>query len=139
DPWPHPGRLGRGVRRVGRVRGAGDPDERGLPPPTPRRPRHLRGPGRDDPAGTRSAVFTHVADADVAPTRPGRSAHPRSPDRLGHRRRRGAPRVRGGGAAMTAEHVDVLLIGAGLSGIGAAAHLTRTLPRTSYVVLEARE
>ena len=38
-----------------------------------------------------------------------------------------------------AEHVDVLIIGAGLSGIGAAAHLTRELPRTSYVVLEARE
>jgi monooxygenase len=37
------------------------------------------------------------------------------------------------------EHVDVLIIGAGLSGIGAAAHLTRARPRTSYVVLEARE
>ncbi len=37
------------------------------------------------------------------------------------------------------EHVDVLIIGAGLSGIGAAAHLSRSLPRTSYVVLEARE
>jgi cation diffusion facilitator CzcD-associated flavoprotein CzcO len=36
------------------------------------------------------------------------------------------------------ESVDVLIIGAGLSGIGAAAHLTRELPRTSYVVLEAR-
>jgi monooxygenase len=35
-------------------------------------------------------------------------------------------------------HVDVLIIGAGLSGIGAAAHLTRELPGTSYVVLEAR-
>jgi cation diffusion facilitator CzcD-associated flavoprotein CzcO len=39
----------------------------------------------------------------------------------------------------TTEHVDVLIIGAGLSGIGAAAHLTRELPHTSYVVLEARE
>jgi cation diffusion facilitator CzcD-associated flavoprotein CzcO len=36
------------------------------------------------------------------------------------------------------EHVDVVIIGAGLSGIGAAAHLTRELPGTSYVVLEAR-
>ncbi len=36
------------------------------------------------------------------------------------------------------EHVDVLIIGAGLSGIGAAAHLNRELPHTSYVVLEAR-
>jgi monooxygenase len=37
------------------------------------------------------------------------------------------------------EHVEVLVIGAGLSGIGAAAHLTRELPRTSYAVLEARD
>jgi cation diffusion facilitator CzcD-associated flavoprotein CzcO len=36
------------------------------------------------------------------------------------------------------EHVDVLIIGAGLSGIGAAAHLTRERPGTSYAVLEAR-
>jgi cation diffusion facilitator CzcD-associated flavoprotein CzcO len=37
-----------------------------------------------------------------------------------------------------AERVDVLIIGAGLSGIGAAAHLSRSLPGTSYAVLEAR-
>jgi len=36
-------------------------------------------------------------------------------------------------------HYDVLVIGAGLSGIGAGAHLARTLPGTSYVVLEARD
>ena len=36
-------------------------------------------------------------------------------------------------------HVDVLVVGAGLSGIGAACHLTRELPRTSYLVLEARD
>jgi monooxygenase len=41
--------------------------------------------------------------------------------------------------AEQAAHVDVLIIGAGLSGIGAAAHLTRELPDTSYVVLEARD
>ena len=40
---------------------------------------------------------------------------------------------------MTAvEHVDVLIIGAGLSGIGAAAHLVKDLPGTSYAVLERR-
>ena len=38
----------------------------------------------------------------------------------------------------TAEHVDVLIMGAGLSGIGAAAHLAKDLPGTSYVVLERR-
>jgi cation diffusion facilitator CzcD-associated flavoprotein CzcO len=36
------------------------------------------------------------------------------------------------------EHVDVLIVGAGLSGIGAAAQLARERPGTSYVVLEAR-
>ena len=36
------------------------------------------------------------------------------------------------------EHVDVLIIGAGLSGIGAAARLTQEHPHRSYLVLEAR-
>lgn len=40
---------------------------------------------------------------------------------------------------MTTEHVDVLVVGAGLSGIGAAAHLVKDLPGTSYAVLERRE
>ena len=35
-------------------------------------------------------------------------------------------------------HVDVLIVGAGLSGIGAAAHLEERLPGTSYLLLEAR-
>jgi monooxygenase len=37
------------------------------------------------------------------------------------------------------EHVDVLIIGAGLSGIGAASHLRRRLPGHRFVVLEARD
>jgi len=36
------------------------------------------------------------------------------------------------------EHVDVLIVGAGLSGIGAACHVTTELPGTSYAVLESR-
>jgi cation diffusion facilitator CzcD-associated flavoprotein CzcO len=36
-------------------------------------------------------------------------------------------------------HLDVLVVGAGLSGIAAAAHLQRELPSTTYAVLEARE
>ena len=37
-----------------------------------------------------------------------------------------------------AEHVDVLIIGAGLAGIGAACHLRRECPGRTFVVLEAR-
>jgi cation diffusion facilitator CzcD-associated flavoprotein CzcO len=36
------------------------------------------------------------------------------------------------------EHVDVLIVGAGLSGVGAACHLEDRLPGTSYLLLEAR-
>jgi cation diffusion facilitator CzcD-associated flavoprotein CzcO len=38
-----------------------------------------------------------------------------------------------------AEHVDVLIVGAGLSGIGAACHLERRSPDRSYALLEARD
>ena len=37
------------------------------------------------------------------------------------------------------EHVDVLIVGGGLSGIGAAYHLQAKRPGKSYAVLEARE
>src|SRR5882757_756164 len=39
---------------------------------------------------------------------------------------------------MPAEHVDVLIVGAGLSGIGAACHLQRETPGKSVAILEAR-
>ena len=41
--------------------------------------------------------------------------------------------------AMSSEHVDVLIVGAGLSGIGAAAQLRHHLPELSVAVLESRE
>src|ERR1700709_1979990 len=36
------------------------------------------------------------------------------------------------------DHVDVLIIGAGISGIGAAYYLQREHPGRSYAILEAR-
>ncbi|MET7835677.1 NAD(P)/FAD-dependent oxidoreductase [Micromonospora sediminicola] len=40
---------------------------------------------------------------------------------------------------MASDHVDVLIVGAGLSGIGAAVHLGRECPGKTYAVLEARD
>src|ERR1700683_2186999 len=40
---------------------------------------------------------------------------------------------------MTNQHVDVLIVGAGLSGIGAGYHLQQNCPGRSYVILEGRE
>jgi monooxygenase len=37
------------------------------------------------------------------------------------------------------EHVDVLIVGAGLSGIGAAHHLQAAFPGKTYTILEARD
>ncbi|MCG8668009.1 MAG: NAD(P)/FAD-dependent oxidoreductase [Pseudomonadales bacterium] len=40
---------------------------------------------------------------------------------------------------MRNEKVDVLIVGAGLSGIGAACHLKREAPHKSFAILEARD
>jgi len=40
---------------------------------------------------------------------------------------------------MTVEHVDVVVVGAGLSGIGAGYHLQTMSPDRSYVILEGRD
>jgi monooxygenase len=51
------------------------------------------------------------------------------------------PPIHGIGAALSTipEHFDVLIIGAGLSGIDAAHHLQKFCPQKSYVILEQRE
>jgi cation diffusion facilitator CzcD-associated flavoprotein CzcO len=47
------------------------------------------------------------------------------------------PRVTANGESI--EHLDVLIVGAGLSGIGAAHHLQEAFPGRSYAIFEARE
>ena len=42
------------------------------------------------------------------------------------------------GRLMTVQHVDVLVIGAGISGIGAAYHLQVESPNRTYLILEGR-
>ncbi len=42
-------------------------------------------------------------------------------------------------SAEVSEDVDILIVGAGLSGIGAARHLTAAFPGSTYVVLESRD
>ena len=42
------------------------------------------------------------------------------------------------GNGTVSQHVDVLIVGAGLSGIGMACHLTRECPTKSYAIIEAR-
>ena len=37
------------------------------------------------------------------------------------------------------EHFDVLIVGAGISGVGGAYHLTQQCPGTSFIVLESQE
>src|SRR5512141_2161006 len=40
---------------------------------------------------------------------------------------------------MHAEHFDVLIVGAGLSGIGAGVHLKSRCPGSSYAIIEGRD
>jgi cation diffusion facilitator CzcD-associated flavoprotein CzcO len=42
-------------------------------------------------------------------------------------------------ASQATEHFDVLIVGAGISGIGSAYHLTTQLPGTRFVILETQE
>ena len=87
--------------------------------------------------------------------RPGQGPHPGRPRRLRLRRAgpgRAHPLLRRAGATgeaaqdggmmtepETIEHCDVLIVGAGLSGIGAAHHLQAAFPAKTYAILEARD
>src|ERR1700730_16802894 len=37
------------------------------------------------------------------------------------------------------EHFDVMIVGAGISGVGGAYHLTKQCPGTSFLILESQE
>jgi len=50
-----------------------------------------------------------------------------------------APALQETGPALTDEHLDVLIVGAGLSGIGAACRLRTRSPGASFAILEARD
>src|SRR5580658_7259609 len=50
---------------------------------------------------------------------------------------RGSPDA-SGGMIVTIDHFDVLIVGAGLSGIGAGYHLQSTCPDKTYAILEGR-
>ena len=39
----------------------------------------------------------------------------------------------------THQHVDVLIVGAGISGIGGACHLRQSCPDKSFILLEGRD
>jgi cation diffusion facilitator CzcD-associated flavoprotein CzcO len=43
------------------------------------------------------------------------------------------------GAARHTEHFDVIIIGAGISGIGGGYHLTKQCPGASFVILDTKE
>jgi cation diffusion facilitator CzcD-associated flavoprotein CzcO len=45
----------------------------------------------------------------------------------------------GAGQSSAIEHFDVLILGAGLSGVGAACHLQRSCPEKSLAIFEARD
>src|ERR1700758_1609961 len=47
--------------------------------------------------------------------------------------------VRAASSSKAAEHFDVLIVGAGISGIGSAYHLTQQLPDKSFVILESQD
>lgn len=40
---------------------------------------------------------------------------------------------------MSAQHYDIVIIGAGLSGIGTACHIARQFPNKSMAIIERRE
>ena len=112
-PLRHAGAARRRHLRRGRPHPGRPGAWRGHDPPNPRpRLRDHRGRGPHDPPD---------------PSRPGRGLH------------RGHGRARLREVSMSETHFDVIIIGAGLSGIGAAHHLQAQCPGKTYAILEGRD
>ena len=99
-------------------------------------PEHVR---RDSGAGTEN----DPGIASFSPVLINASCKTAAPCHLGNRtnmmcEQRTRP-VAGGAESMAAEHFDVLIVGAGLSGIGAGYHLQKECPGKSYAILEGRD
>src|SRR5258705_4182879 len=60
------------------------------------------------------------------------------PDRGTWVRRRTTHLSAAGVEGLSMEHFDVMIVGAGLSGVGAACHLRQRRPRKSFAILEGR-
>ncbi|MDU3044258.1 FAD-dependent oxidoreductase, partial [Bradyrhizobium sp.] len=47
--------------------------------------------------------------------------------------------IREAASSQATEHFDVLIVGAGISGIGSAYQLARQMPETRFVILESQD
>jgi len=88
-----------------------------------------------DPMGNYYDVFYNGEDAD-SPIGP-HAMHPVTVPDITEEDRSG-PTLVALGEGQWAQPVDVLIIGAGLSGIGAACYLKARCPTKSFAILEAR-
>src|SRR5690349_10340061 len=73
------------------------------------------------------------ASIDLSLGVPATSPYPRGPTMPTTTKARATRRDQG------IEYADVLIVGAGISGIGTASHLASRLPDTSFLLVEARQ
>ena len=96
----------------------------------------------DRPAGPEPAGWRWVTDvtrlAEQPATLPRIGVEMNVPSATAPNAPLGSPGANGDGAGPV-EHFDVLIVGAGLSGIGAGVHLRTKCPTKSFVVLESRD